>query len=93
MFLKWQKVKETYYRLLYEHGSPHQLAMAFALGVFVGVSPFLGLHTLMALGFSYLLRLNKPAILLGTMIFNPLFAPFQNHNSVEADHDLALQRN
>ena len=36
--------------LLHIHDTPSRTAAAFALGVFFGFSPFLGLHTLLALG-------------------------------------------
>ena len=47
-----------------------------AIGVWIGVSPFWGFHTIMALSISFLCHLNTPAVMLGTMISNPWFAPF-----------------
>ena len=83
MFDYIYKFRETFQSLLFEYGSPRQLALAVALGVFIGVSPFIGLHTILAILFSFLLRLNKPAVLLGTLIFNPLSAPFLIFISLE----------
>ena len=60
---------------LSRHTLPHQLALAVALGVFVGVSPFYLLHTLLAAGLAWALRLNIAAAILGTQIANPFFAP------------------
>ena len=34
--------------LLHVHDTPERTASAFALGVFLGFSPFLGLHTIVA---------------------------------------------
>jgi len=51
--------------LLHIHDSPHRTASAFALGVLIGFSPLLGLHTVLALGLAFLLRLNRVAVLLG----------------------------
>lgn len=58
-------------RVLHTADSPRRTAGAFALGVFVGVSPFFGLHTLIALLLAFLLRLNRVAVLLGTLVLNP----------------------
>src|SRR3979409_346208 len=44
---------------------PERTAAAFALGVFFGFSPFLGLHTLLGILFAFLLNLNRVAVLLG----------------------------
>ncbi len=83
MFDKLKKVRETFYYILFEYGSPRKLALAVSIGVFFGASPFIGLHTILALLFAFLLRLNKPAILLGTLVFNPLSAPFLIFFSLE----------
>ena len=92
MAFELHKVKKTYNLLLYEHGSPRRLALAFSLGIFIGVSPFVGLHTLLAIIFSYLFRLNKPAALLGTLVFNPLLAPFLIFFSLEIGSWILLYR-
>ncbi|PYR27245.1 MAG: DUF2062 domain-containing protein, partial [Acidobacteria bacterium] len=51
--------------LLHIADTPERTAAAFALGVFFGFSPFLGLHTLLALAVAFLLNLNRVAVLLG----------------------------
>jgi uncharacterized protein len=51
--------------LLHIDDTPERTAQAFALGVFLGFSPFLGLHTVLALGFAFLLDLNRVAVLMG----------------------------
>ena len=50
---------------------PERIAAAWALGIGIGLSPLLGLHTVGALLLAVLLRLNKVDVLLGTMISNP----------------------
>jgi hypothetical protein len=50
---------------------PARVAAAWALGIGLGLSPFLGLHTLIGLLLAVVLRLNKIDVLLGTMISNP----------------------
>ena len=51
--------------LLHIQDTPQRTAAAFALGVFFGFSPFLGLHTVMALALAFPLNLNRVAVLLG----------------------------
>jgi len=70
-----KKARSFFLTLLTEYRSPRQLAFAAAVGVFVGASPLWGLHTVLALGLAILFRLNKTAVLLGTLISNPWFAP------------------
>jgi uncharacterized protein len=63
--------------LLHVDDSPERTAAAFALGVFFGFSPFLGLHTLLGLAFAFLLNLNRVAVLLGVYSNLPWFvAPY-----------------
>jgi hypothetical protein len=50
---------------------PSRVAAALALGIAISFSPFQGLHTLIALLLAFLLRLNKPDVLLGTLVINP----------------------
>ncbi len=58
--------------------------MAVALGVFIGASPFWGFHTVLAVGLAILFGLNKPAVVFGTFVSNPWFAPFVIFLSLEA---------
>lgn len=51
--------------LLHVADTPERTAAAFALGVFFGFSPFLGLHTVLGLIVAFALRLNRVAVLLG----------------------------
>jgi uncharacterized protein len=59
------RVKEIFKRLLHIEDTPERTALAFGIGVFLGFSPFLGLHTLAGLAVAFLFRLNRPALLLG----------------------------
>jgi uncharacterized protein (DUF2062 family) len=45
--------------------------MAFASGVFIGMSPFLGVHTVLGILVAYIFRLNKLATIVGVYITNP----------------------
>jgi uncharacterized protein (DUF2062 family) len=51
--------------LLHINDSPERTAAAFALGVFIGFSPLLGLHTILGLLLAFLLNFNRVAVLLG----------------------------
>jgi uncharacterized protein (DUF2062 family) len=51
--------------LLHVHDTPERTAAAFAMGVFMGFSPFLGLHTIMAIVLAFVFGLNRVATLLG----------------------------
>ncbi|RMG06001.1 MAG: DUF2062 domain-containing protein, partial [Nitrospirae bacterium] len=48
-----------------------KVSLAFSLGLFIGISPFLGLHTVLALLLAHLLRLNKIVTLSGAYVTNP----------------------
>jgi uncharacterized protein (DUF2062 family) len=52
-------------QLLHTHDTPERTAAAYALGVFFGFSPILGLHTVLGLAFAFGLNLNRVAVLLG----------------------------
>lgn len=58
-------------RLIRAEGSPRRVALAFSVGVFIGCSPLLGLHTVIGLGVGFLFGLNRAAILLGLFVNNP----------------------
>jgi uncharacterized protein (DUF2062 family) len=51
--------------LLHIDDTPERTAAAFAVGVFFGFSPFLGLHTILGLAAAFLLKLNRIAVVLG----------------------------
>lgn len=52
-------------------GSPGEIALAFAVGLFIGFSPLLGLHTVLAIFFAFLFRMNKLVTLMGSYMINP----------------------
>jgi uncharacterized protein (DUF2062 family) len=61
--------------LLHTHDTPQRTAAAFALGVFFGFSPLLGLHTVLALVLAFALNLNRVAVLLGVYSNLPWILP------------------
>jgi uncharacterized protein (DUF2062 family) len=63
--------------LLHIDDTPERTAAAFALGVFFGFSPFLGLHTILGIALAFLLNLNRVAVLLGVYANLPwIIAPY-----------------
>jgi uncharacterized protein (DUF2062 family) len=63
--------------LLHIDDTPERTAAAFALGVFFGFSPMLGLHTVLGIVMAFLLNLNRVAVLLGIYSNLPWFlAPY-----------------
>jgi uncharacterized protein len=67
-------IRNTVDSALSAHRSPFQIGSAIGVGVFLGCTPFFGFHTALALGASFLFRLNFVTVWLGTQISNPLFA-------------------
>ena len=56
-------------------GTPHAIAAGLATGVAVALTPFLGLHLVLALGLAYLVGGNPLAAALGTLASNPWTLP------------------
>jgi uncharacterized protein (DUF2062 family) len=50
--------------------SPHKLALTCALGVFIGISPLIGLHTVMTFAFSWAFSLNLAALFAVSVLVN-----------------------
>jgi uncharacterized protein (DUF2062 family) len=70
-----EPIKKAYYRFLKIRGNPREIALGFALGVFVGMTPFMGLHTAIAVPLAALFKWNKFSAALAVWISNPLTAP------------------
>ena len=65
--------KYYYLKFLRLQGDPHSLALGVAIGLFVGITPTLPLHTALIILFSWLLRGNfLAALIAATVISNPL---------------------
>lgn len=57
-------------------GDPHYIAMGIGIGVFVGVTPTIPFHTVLALALAFILKGSKPAAIIGVWFGNPLTIPF-----------------
>ncbi|NOX21432.1 MAG: DUF2062 domain-containing protein [Nitrospirae bacterium] len=64
-------IKDNIRYILTVKGTPRSIAASFAIGVFIGMSPFLGLHTIMALVVANILGLNRMVTLAGAYLTNP----------------------
>jgi uncharacterized protein (DUF2062 family) len=76
MVFSWRHLRERATHVLHLDEEPSRLAAGMAVGVFIGLTPFYGLHTLLALVAAYVLRLNKAATITGAWLNLPWFAPF-----------------
>ncbi|MBU0547305.1 MAG: DUF2062 domain-containing protein [Candidatus Omnitrophica bacterium] len=73
--MKW-KFKRTVVRLFRLNNSPQEIARGVAIGVFIGILPVYGLHTVLVVIAAILIRsANKIAIFLGTSISLPPTIP------------------
>lgn len=75
MFESSPRVRRWLDQLLHTHDTPQRTAAAYALGVFFGFSPLLGLHTMLGLVFAFALNLNRVAVLLGIYSNLPWILP------------------
>jgi len=67
--------KKSFTRLLKIRGNPREIALGFALGLFVGMTPLMGFHTPIAVFFAALFKWNKISSAVGVWVSNPLTAP------------------
>ena len=57
-------------------GSSHEIALGLACGISVSFTPFLGLHSLLAITLAWTLRGSMASALIGTLFGNPWTFPF-----------------
>jgi uncharacterized protein (TIGR03546 family) len=70
------RFKEKIRKVFQSHGSPSDIALGIAIGVFIGILPLYGFHLLLWVLFSFLVRrANKVAIFVGTNISLPPTVP------------------
>jgi uncharacterized protein len=74
--LSWRRFRERVTAVFHLDEEPSRLAMGMAVGVFIGITPLYGFHTLLALAVAFVFRLNKAATITGTWLNLPWFAPF-----------------
>ena len=69
------KVKAWLLKLISLRATPHEIAIGFAIGVFIGIFPTFGLGGLVILALAPMWKFNIPASIAGTLMGNPVFAP------------------
>lgn len=57
--------------LLHVEDTPHRVALAFGIGIWIAFFPIWGIHTAMALAIAFLFRLSRAAMILGAYVNNP----------------------
>ena len=65
------KFKDRLRNILTIKDSPHRLASAFAAGVFIGMSPLLGFHTILGIAAAWIFGLNRIVTITGVFVTNP----------------------
>ena len=60
-----RKIEQWAESLLHIRDTPERSALAFAIGVTIGFSPFIGLHTVIGLTLAFVFNLNRVAVLAG----------------------------
>ncbi len=73
LFVSLQKAYERFLKI---RGNPNEIALGFALGLFVGMAPCMGIQTVIAVFLASLFKWNKISAAVGVWISNPISAPF-----------------
>ncbi len=68
-------LRKFYRRFIKIQDEPRKIAFGFALGLFIGLSPAIGFHTIIAVFFAALFSWNKISAAIGVWISNPVTAP------------------
>ncbi len=64
-------LREKFQFILTLKENPHNVAVSFSVGVFIGMSPLLGIHTVLGLLVASLFKLNRLVTIVGVYITNP----------------------
>lgn len=75
MRARWNRFRAWAKRELSAHLSPAEIFWACFLGIFVGCTPFWGLHLVGVIVIARTFKLNQPIMLFTVGISNPIFAP------------------
>jgi uncharacterized protein len=66
--------RQLYDRLIRIRGTPHEIGMGMALGLYIGMTPLMGAHMVIAVFFAMMLKWNKLSAAIGVWVTNPLTA-------------------
>ncbi|MFO8057430.1 MAG: DUF2062 domain-containing protein [bacterium] len=67
---------EYYQNLMDIPGKENDVAVGFAIGIFISFSPWIGLHLIIIFLLTHVFRKSFGAGLLASLVFNPFTAPF-----------------
>ena len=68
-------IRRLYERFIMIRGEPREVALGFALGIFVGMTPTVGVQTPIAIFIAALFKWSKLSAAIGVWISNPLTVP------------------
>jgi len=71
-----ETLKKDYDRFLKIRGTPQEIALGFAIGLFVAMSPTMGFQMIIAIPIAALFKSNKIAAAMAVWVSNPITAPF-----------------
>lgn len=74
--LQKYNLREFVERVKTLQGDPHYIAVGIAIGVFIGITPTMPFHTVIAIALAFIFRGSKAAAALGVWFCNPVTAPF-----------------
>lgn len=63
--------RDKFRQIFFINDTPHRIALAFAVGIFMGIAPLIGLHIVGTLALAWILRLNKLVTFAGACVLNP----------------------
>jgi uncharacterized protein (DUF2062 family) len=69
-------IRRIYERFVKIRGRPREIALGFALGIFIGMTPTMGIQMPIAIFFAAMLKWSKISAAFGVWITNPLTSPF-----------------
>ena len=69
-------LRRAYGRFVKIRGRPREIALGFALGVFIGMTPTMGIQMPIAIFFAALFKWSKISAAFGVWITNPFTSPF-----------------
>jgi uncharacterized protein (DUF2062 family) len=69
-------LRRVYERFVRIRGQPREIALGFALGIFIGMTPTMGIQMPIAVFFAAMLKWSKISAAFGVLITNPFTSPF-----------------
>ena len=77
-----EAIKTRFHQFVSIDEPPHRISLAFAIGVFIAFSPTIGLHTISAVAAAWLFKMNRAAIIAGSLVSNPWTIVFVYGSSI-----------